>query len=158
MIALRVHGWMAAAVLAAAIGPYDIPLEPTTRVSGVNASARLVYATSPFGVAYTVDGHAKFDAVVTAAGLPAPATLGAYTSYVAWAASSDLKEWHRLGVVANGTTTVGSISLDKFLLVITAEASPTSATHGGPVVLRGYSASTFLQTFLTHPLFRGTPP
>ena len=50
---------------------------------------------------------------------------------------------------------MGEIELNKFLLVITAERTAEPATHAGPVVLRGYSPSIWLQTFLTHPLFRG---
>jgi len=69
--------------------------------------------------------------------------------------SPDLTGWHRLGPVANGTTTVGHADLNKFLLVITAEADTTGASSRGPTVLHGTSPSGWLQSFLTHPLFRG---
>ena len=138
-------------------GPYDIALFATPSAPTAQGHARLVFASSPFGVAVTADGHARYDVQVTAANLPAPSTLGAYTSYVAWSVTTDLTEWHRLGPITNGTTTVGAAEQNKFLLVITAEASPSPATHAGPTVLHGTSPSGWLQSFLSHPLFRGIP-
>ena len=70
----------------------------------------------------TADGHASYDVRITAGKLPRPDSLGQFTSYVAWAATPDLKQWVRLGVARNGTSTVGPVELNKFLLVITAEA------------------------------------
>jgi hypothetical protein len=138
-------------------GPYAIELLPTPAAPAASGSARLQFAQSPFGVAMTADGHATYDIVVDANGLPAPASLGAYTTYVAWAVTPDLTSWVRLGRVGNGKTTVGPVSLNKFLLVLTAEASSAPATHTGPTVLHGTSPSGWLQSFLTHPLFRGVP-
>jgi hypothetical protein len=69
--------------------------------------------------------------------------------------SPDLTGWHRLGPVTNGTTTVGHADLNKFLLVITAEADTSGTASRGPTVLHGTSPSGWLQSFLTHPLFRG---
>lgn len=135
-------------------GPFDIPLFSTPAVAAAHGHARLVYAPSPFGIAVTPDGRASYDVQVTADGLPKPSTLGAYTTYVAWSVTPDLKAWHRLGPIGNGVTTVGRAEENKFLLVITAEASP-SAAHAGPTVLHGTSPSGWLQSFLSHPLFRG---
>jgi hypothetical protein len=162
-VSLTIHPrrLLAAATLVAAassLGPFDIILRPTARVPDASGHARLVYASSPFGIAVTADGRSRYDAQVTVSGLPAPSTLGAYRAYVAWAVSSDLSEWHRLGAISNGTTTVGSAELNKFLFVITAEADSAPPKQGGPVVLRGASPSTWLQSFLSHPLFRGIPP
>ena len=146
--------WFALLVVAAAIGPWDMKLFPGNVVPDAAGQARLVYAASPFGIAVTADGHARYDIQVTASGLPAPSTLGGYTSYVAWQASPDLSKWTRLGTITNGKTTVGAADLNKFLFVVTAEASPTPAMHKGPTVLHGSSPSAWLQSFLTHPLFR----
>ena len=77
---------------------------------------------------------------------------------VAWAVTTDLKQWDRLGEVTNGRNTVGHAELNKFLLVITAESIATPTTHAGPTVLHGTSPSGWLQSFLSHPLFRGIPP
>ena len=148
----------AAALVAAAEGPFDIPLFATPKVPAAQGHARLVYASSPFGIAVTQDGRASYDVQITAAGLPEPATLGEYRAYVAWATSTDLSTWVRLGTVHNGTTTVGHAEMNKFLLVITAEADTAPAAHAGPTVLHGNSPSGWLQSFLSHPLFRGVPP
>jgi hypothetical protein len=137
--------------LTAQAGPYDIPLAPTASAPGASGHARLLFAASPFGVAVTADGRASYDVAITLGGLPSPGG----GAVVAWAVSPDLSQWQRLGVVANGTTTLGRIELNKFLLVITAEPQVDVATHSGPVLLRGFSPSTWLQRFITHPMFRG---
>lgn len=147
-----------ALVTAALAGPFDIPLFNTPKAPDAKGSARLVFAESPFGVAVTADGRASYDVQIDASGLPDASTLGGFTTYVAWAATTDLTHWDRLGVVTNGHSVVGHAEMNKFLLVITAESSATPAAHAGPTVLHGTSPSGWLQTFLTHPLFRGVPP
>lgn len=145
-------------LLLAVAGPFDIPLFNTPAAPTARGSARLVYAPSPYGVAVTAEGVASFDVQLEVSGLPAASSLGAFTTYVAWAASTDLSHWDRLGVVGNGRITVGHAELNKFLLVITAEADSVSAERKGPTVLHGTSPSGWLQSFLSHPLFRGLPP
>lgn len=134
-------------------GPYDVPLFNTPRTAKTTGEARLFYASSPFGIAVTVDGIDRYDVRINIKGLPAPSSVGAYTAYVAWQVSPDLSQWKRLGQVRNGTTVVGTTALNKFLLVITAEASAASATHHGPIVLHGTSPSGWLENFLTHDAF-----
>lgn len=136
-------------------GPYDIALFATPKAPTARGSARLVYAASPFGVAVTADGRAQYDVQVTASELPPPSSLGSFTAYVAWAATPDLSTWVRLGTIRNGTSTVGHIDLNKFLLVITAEPDSAPSQHSGPTVLHGTSPSGWLQSFLNHPMFRG---
>jgi len=154
----RAFAVVALVAMASAREPYDIPLEATAKAPSAHGHARLVFAESPFGVAVTPDGRASYDIQITIAGLPDPSTLGAYHAYVAWTASTDLASWRRLGVVRNGNNTVGRAELNKFLLVISAEADTGVTTHSGPTVLHGVSPSTWLQSFLSHPLFRGIPP
>lgn len=148
---------LAAAVglLAASAGPYDIALHSTQAAPTARGRARLVPTGSPYGVDVTADGHASYDVMITVTGLPSPGRLGKFTTFVAWAALPDLSRWERLGSVRNGTSTVGPVELNKFLLVITAEADSAPAAHTGPTVLHGASPSGWLQSFLTHPLFRG---
>jgi hypothetical protein len=136
-------------------GPYDIKLFPTASAPGARGQAWLFSNESPFGIGVTADGHASYRVRITAEKLPRPDSLGRFTSYVAWAATPDLTQWVRLGVVRNGVSTVGPVELNKFLLVITAEADSAPAKHAGPTVLHGTSPSGWLQSFLTHPLFRG---
>ena len=77
----------AAARRRGATGPFDIPLFNTPKAPTAQGHARLVFAQSPFGIAVTADGHASYDVQIDASGLPDPSTLGAYTAYVAWAAT-----------------------------------------------------------------------
>jgi hypothetical protein len=144
-----------ALLLAAPAGPYDITLHPTTMAPRARGQARLIPTDSPFGVGVTVDGHASYDIRVSAAHLPPPERLGKFTAYVAWAVLPDLSRWVRLGTVRNGSSTVGPAELNKFLLVITAEPDSAATAHSGPTVLHGTSPSGWLQSFVTHPLFRG---
>ncbi len=147
-----------AAFALAAEGPFDIPLFNTPKTPEAKGHARLVFAQSPFGIAVTADGRASYDVQLDISGLPDPSSLGAYSHYVAWAVTPDLDKWVPLGLVVNGTTTVGHIEFNKFLLVVTAEASATPKLHSGPTALHGNSPSAWLQSFLSHPLFRGIPP
>jgi hypothetical protein len=139
----------------AATGPYDIPLFATPKAPMATGAARLVFASSPFGIAVTADGRARYDVEITASALPAPATLGAFTAYVAWAATPGLEQWERLGTITNGTSTVGPVTFNKFLIVVTAESDSAPKTHAGPTILHGTSPSGWLQSFLNHPMFRG---
>ena len=144
-------------LLAPLAGPYDIDLLPTPAAPHAEGRATLIPPGSPFGVGVTEDGHATYHVRISASHLPRPDSLGRYSAYVAWAATPDLTEWVRLGTVGNGTFVVGPVALNKFLLVITAEADSATASHAGPTVLHGTSPSGWLQSFLTHPLFRGIP-
>ena len=143
------------AFVALGTGPYDIKLLNTPRTPSAQGTARLVWAQSPFGVTVTTDGRASYDIQLSLTGLPDPTTLGPYKTYVAWAATTNLDKWYRLGTVSNGSSTVGKAELNKFMLVITAEATATPNERKGPTVLHGVSPSSWLQSMITHPLFRG---
>jgi hypothetical protein len=139
-------------------GPFNLLVFNTPKAPNARAKAELMYAHSPFGIAVTPDGRALYDIKLTTSGLPEPSTLGRYTTYVAWASTPDLKQWAKLGKVTNGTTTVGSVEWNKFLFVVSAEASDTVSSETGPTVLHGTSPSGYLQTFLGHGLFRVPQP
>ena len=140
------------------LGPYDIQLHNTLKTPNARGTARLVFAESPFGVAVTADGHASYDVQLNLSGLPEPSALGPYKAYVAWGVTTDLKQWRRLGPVGNGESTVGTVDFNKFLVVVAAESDSAATKHAGAVALSGTSPSGWLQTFLSHPLFRGIAP
>ena len=141
-----------------ALGPYDIQLRNTPKTPNARGTARLVFAESPFGVTVTADGHASYDVRLSLTGLPEPSALGPYKAYVAWGVTTDLKQWRRLGPVGNGESTVGTVDFNKFLVVVAAESDSAATKHAGAVALSGTSPSGWLQTFLSHPLFRGVAP
>ena len=129
---------------------------------GVSGYVELTPSASPFGAAVTVDGHHRFDLAVHLAGLPDAAALGDYTGYVAWATTPLLRPIVNLGPVANGRTTVGPVDLDKFLVIVTAEADPDVPAWEGRIVLRGTSAGMRMEPedllALTGMVGGGAPP
>ncbi len=116
----------------------DIPVSAT-------ATVELGRADSPFDVATNRVGNQRFDATLVLRGLPAPSTLGPYTSYVAWVTSPSLDPMIPFGAVSNGRNHLGEISLDKFLIFVTAEARPDVTERNGRLVLRGMSPSIRMQ-------------
>ncbi len=134
---------------AAAAGDFDrslycidlVPVPDLPAASGVVALGR---ARSPFGIAVTRDGVVVYDLAVTLAGLPRPETLGPYTSFVAWVTTPDLTPMVKLGAVTNGSTALGTVALNKFLILISAEASAEVTERRGKLVLRGTSPSMLM--------------
>jgi FtsP/CotA-like multicopper oxidase with cupredoxin domain len=130
---------------------YCIDLLPPAAIDGPSGVARLVPPPSPFGIAVSPAGDMQHDVDFTLQGLPPPASLGAYTAYVAWAATPQMNPAVKLGEVRDGATRLGRVAFDRFLLIVTAERSVASASlsgAGGPtgrVVLRGTSASMRMQ-------------
>jgi suppressor of ftsI len=123
---------------------YCIELLPAGDIDGVG-TARLVPPSSPFGIAVTKAGEPQHDVVFTLRNLPAPASLGKYTTLVAWAVTPQLRPVVKLGEVRDGTVRLGRIAFDRFLILITAEASAQVREPNGRVVLRGTSASMRMQ-------------
>lgn len=99
----------------------------------------------PFGVAVTADGQHRYALVAEIQGLPNPDSLGNYQSYVAWAADPTFGYVQNLGTVRNGTTALGEVALNKFLVVVSAESSPTVTERGGRLILRGQSPSNLIK-------------
>jgi suppressor of ftsI len=87
----------------------------------------------------------RFSPVITLEGLPAPASLGPYSTYVAWITTPLMDPVRSLGEVRNGRARLPAIELDKFIILVTAEPSANVTSPSGPFVLRGASPSTRLQ-------------
>ena len=121
-----------------------VDLVPRPDLEGVTGVAEIGQANAPFGLAVTADGHLRYTLTTVLRGLPDPASLGPYGAYVAWLADPTLAPVIKLGAVTNGTTALGEGSLDKFILIISAEASDTVSVQRGRPVLRGLSPSTRL--------------
>jgi FtsP/CotA-like multicopper oxidase with cupredoxin domain len=124
---------------------YCIELLPALTVDAPSGIARLVPPSSPFGIAVTRAGEPQHDVVFTLRNLPRAASLGQYSVLIAWAATPQLRPVVKLGEVRDGTTRLGRVPFDRFLLLITAEASTNVAEPRGRVVLRGTSASMRMQ-------------
>ena len=137
---------------------YRIELLATERVVGATGVAWLRPPRSAFGVSVSEDGSFVYDVEVTTSGLPAPATLGPYRVYVAWVATPNLDQVKRLDAIAAGKPASGQVAWNKFMVFVTAEASAAGQRWAGPIVLRGMSASGYLQNFSSHPLVSGGVP
>ena len=134
-----------AAPLAPSRDLYCLALLPAAGVAGATGHVELGRPAGPFTVAVTAEGRLVYAPTLVAAGLPDPATLGGYATYVAWAATPVMHPVVRLGPVANGRTRLPPISLDKFIILVTAEPSAAVSEPTGRIVLRGASPSTRLQ-------------
>ncbi len=124
---------------------YCMELLARPEVPDAGGTAELGRADSPFDVALTPDGSQRYDVTLDLHGLPAPSSLGAFTTYVAWAAAPSLDPVRKLGVVRNGRTRVGEVGWDKFLIFVTAEPSGAVTEQRGRLVLRGLSPSIRMQ-------------
>ena len=126
---------------------YCIDLVAAPDFPDARGAAELGRAQSPFGVAVDRDGTHLFDLRVSAEGLPDPTTVAGATAYVAWVTTPTLWPLVRLGEVGGGVTATGRVAFDKFLVLISAEASLEVTERTGPLVLRGTSASTRMLPF-----------
>ncbi len=124
---------------------YCIELLQAASVEQGNGIVRLLPPPSPFGAAVTPSGEHLHDLRIELRDLPEPSTLGDYTTYIAWATTPQLDPVLKLGVVGNGTATLGPVSFDRFLVLVTAEASDAVAERTGRLVLRGTSAGVRMQ-------------
>ncbi len=120
---------------------YCIELFPTPELRNAAGRVELGRVPSPFGTRVSSDGHHEFDVALAIRGLPDPSSLGPYTTYVAWATTPLLRPMVNLGRVSNGRVDLGRVAFDKFLILVTAEASVDVDTYQGRLVLRGISAS-----------------
>jgi len=124
---------------------YCIELLPAGDIAAASGTAHLLSPSSPFGVSVTPAGEHLYDVLFDLQGLPDPASIGPYTTYVAWATTPQLHPVVKLGEVRNGSTKLGRIAFDRILVLITAEASAAVRERGGRLALRGTSASVRMQ-------------
>lgn len=136
---------------------YRFPLRPTSRARAASGMGELFISWSPFGVSVTPDGFLDYVLTVTIKGLPPVATLGG-KAYVAWITTPELDRMEKLGVLEeSGKLTSHVSSMNKFILLITAEKSTEVSKRSGPILIRGISPSGLLQNFDSHELFNNMP-
>jgi FtsP/CotA-like multicopper oxidase with cupredoxin domain len=123
---------------------YCMVLEPTPDLLTASAKVMLGRAPGPFGIAVTATGVQRFNLSIQVQGLPRPATLGNYQSYVAWLTPPTFDTVIKLRVVGNGEYSLGEVAFNKFLVLISAESSDTVSQRRGRLVLRGGSPGTIM--------------
>ena len=106
-------------------------LLPTAGFDSVVAHVALSRAPGPFTVSMTADGRTVYAPIATISGLSPD------HKYVAWAMPPATVPRVRLGPVSNGTTRLGAIAMDPFVVLVTEEP-------GGRIVLQGQSPSSRL--------------
>ena len=124
---------------------YCLHLEPVPGLASVRGVVELGQAPSPFGIAVSREGAQLYQARATLSGLPEPASLGPYGAYVAWLTTPTLYPMVKLAEVRNGTTPLGRVGFNKFIVLVTAEASAAVEERRGRLVLRGQSPSSRMQ-------------
>jgi hypothetical protein len=136
---------------------YCADLVATPDLDGVSGTIELGPIPTPFGVAVTTDGRYRYQLTTTISGLPQPATLGAFKTYVAWAVTLSLDSMVKLGEVSNGRTRLPELDYPEFRILISAESSAAVHSRTGRLVLRGTSPSTKLLAHrdLTQPFAPG---
>jgi len=123
---------------------YCLPLLSTDLAPSASGTAVLLPVSSPFGLAVTPDGRPRYRVELTLSGLPEPASLGRYRSYLAWATTPELDPVIPLGRVSNGRNLLSEIALERFLIMVSAERSAWVSRRAGPLVLRGSSPSLLM--------------
>ncbi len=123
---------------------YCLDLHAIPEAAGATGSVDLGRVPSPFGVAVTPAGNHVHELTAHIAGLPAPRSFGPYSAYVAWAATPFFDPVIKLGVVDNGINSLGRVEFNKFLILITAEATGDVEERSGRLVLRGRSPALFM--------------
>jgi hypothetical protein len=131
---------------------YQFPLTTTRSIPGTGAARGLAViaapSTSPFPVALASDGSYLYDVHVRIERMKPPAT----GRLVAWVTTPELDRIERMGALDEHMTTTGSVSWNKFIVVVTLEADDAAdrETWAGPIVFRGMSRSGAMHTMLGH--------
>ena len=133
-----------AAAQAPAPDLYSLELIAAPELQRFTALAGLRPGASTFSVPVTLTGVHRYDVFISADSLPQPASLGAYRTFVVWAAPPSLNPFVRLGELRPGAhhgTPVGEVAFNRFTIFVTAEARGDVPKPTGPFVLRGLSPS-----------------
>ena len=120
---------------------YCVFLTARPGLEGMSGRLELRTPHSPFGVAVNAAGNHLYEGILTLDGLPDPATLGDYDHIVAWLATPLFDTVINLGPVSNGTRSIGEVSLNKFMILVTAEPRADAPEWEGRLLLRATSPS-----------------
>lgn len=131
---------------------YQFPLTSTRNIPGTGIARGVAVitppASSPFPIALANDGSYVYDVSVRIERMKPPAG----GRLVAWVTTPELDRIDRLDTLDEHMSAVGSVSWNKFIVVVTLE--PEDATEGeawtGPIVFRGMSRSGAMHTMLGH--------
>jgi len=121
-----------------------------------SGSAELAWRPGPFTVGVGPDGTNRWNLRLAVTGLPDSLLRGRRSGFVVWAVPPTMAQVVRLGVVRNdGEVELGPVTLDRFLVLISAERDTAVREWHGPIVLRGESASNRLRPADNYQFFLG---
>ncbi|MFQ5691032.1 MAG: hypothetical protein ACE5HQ_12260 [Gemmatimonadota bacterium] len=116
---------------------------------GAAGYMELFVAPSPFGITVSRDGRYLYDVAIRVETL----RRRPGRSYVAWAATPELDQVKKLGVVDGSGPVIARVDWNKFLVLVTAEISADGERWEGPVLLTARSPSGLMHTMRGHGFF-----
>lgn len=136
------------------LDPVRIAMSASPRARGATGTMVLRLDASPFGVAVEPDGSYRYHLVVEVEGLRGRED----SHHVVWAATPELDEHRRIGVLPRADGSVeGTIAWNKFLVFVTAEDTPDPASWSQRILLSALSPSGRMHTMAGHGPFSGEP-
>lgn len=137
---------------------YAIDLVPTKKVTGARmATGRgdITFSQSPFGVALTADGQYVYNLAVAMENIRIPEGKAVDV----WVTTPTLDEVVHIGRLGEDLTAKGSVSFNKFLVVVSLEdgTRPAGTSWSGPIIARGMSRSGLMHTMAGHGPFEAEP-
>ena len=140
------------------MGPdyYAFPVVTTRNLPGTGlarGSAEVAFrGESPFVVSLAGDGSYAYDIEIRLEGMRAPRR----GTLVAWVTTPQLDRVKRLGPLDEHLRAAGTVAWNKFLVVVTLEATddPTATGWSGPIAFRGMSRSGMMHTMAGHGPFQ----
>ena len=126
--------------------PETVRMRPTQQAPGSRGSMVLTQPTSPFGVTVDSEGHQTYDVTVRVDQLRRHATR----HYVVWAATPELDQVIRLGVLGEDSQVTGPVGWNKFLAFVSEETEADVEIFSGPILLTGLSPSGRMHTMAGH--------
>ena len=124
---------------------YCFELIATPAARGASGTVGLLKKESPFTVTVSVDGVHEYRVQLNLEGLPEPQAFGPYSTYMAWIMTPQLRQVAKLGPVGNGSQITGEVSLNKYIVMISAEESSNVDVREGPLILRARSPSSMME-------------
>lgn len=144
-----VAGQLPAAEAPLTAEPPRVELDPSNASTGLEGWMELTFARSPYGVTVSPDGKYVYDLVL---GVRSQRRSEDRT-LVAWATTRDLDEVVKLGVLDGDMRVTGQVDWNKFLVLVTEEASESVESWEGSILLTGMSPSGRMHTMRGHGIF-----
>ena len=138
--------WSVPAAPGVCAGPEMVELRPTQNAPGGRGRMSLTQPGTPFGIAVDSEGRQRYEVAVEITQLRR--REGA--TYIVWAATPELDEVVRLGLLGDDGRIAGEVAWNKFLVFVSEEDEPGTATWAGPILLTGLSPSGRMHTMAGH--------